>query len=218
MPERDILFKRCSKMYVMDFDALGMVLATQAYTKAEVQRMQQVMELIRMCGYPSFTELAFMLRDGNIMILPNLMAEDVRRANELYGKTAEFIRGRMTHKKVSRAIVEDDLVLKERQLILYTDIMHVDGQWFVITVCNPMKITLQVHIEQELQNVLGLALQGQLNLLRSKGFTPTCVYVEQQSALRTLFETVSVDIGNAGDFMPKVEKYGESKKGTGVLR
>jgi hypothetical protein len=45
----------------------------------------------------------------------------------------------MTHKKASRAIVEDDLVLAEKKLTLYTDAMHVEGQRFLapyVTPCN----------------------------------------------------------------------------------
>jgi hypothetical protein len=37
--------------------------------------------------YLLFMELANMLRDGNIMNLPNLMPEDVWGANELYGNS-----------------------------------------------------------------------------------------------------------------------------------
>jgi hypothetical protein len=63
-------------------------------------------------------------------------------------------------------------------------------------------------VEQESQNVLGPALQGQIDLLRSKGFSPTRVYVDSQSALKTLtmkFENVCVDMGGASDFVPKVD-------------
>jgi hypothetical protein len=149
-----------------------------------------------------------MLRDGNITNLPNLTSEDVRRANELFGNTPEFVRGRMTRKKVSRAVVDDGLVLEEKKLTLYTDVMHIDGQRFLVTVCDPLQLTLQVNVERELQNVLGPALQGQIDLLHSKGFSPRRVYVDPQSALKTLatkFENVSVDVGGASDFVPKVD-------------
>jgi hypothetical protein len=93
---------------------------------------------------PLYIEPAYLLRDGNAMNLSNLTAEDIPRANELYGLTAEFVRGRITHKKASRAIVNEDLVLQEKWLTLYTNIMHVDNQNFLITICNPLQITLQV--------------------------------------------------------------------------
>jgi hypothetical protein len=48
-----------------------------------------------------------------------------------------FMRGWMTVKKVNRAIIiDDDLVLQEKWLTLYTDVMHVDSQQFLITVCD----------------------------------------------------------------------------------
>jgi hypothetical protein len=94
-----------------------------------------------------------MLRDGNVTNIPNLTTEDIRRAYKLYGKTPEFVRGRMTHKKASRAIIEDDLVLAEKRLTLYTDVMHIDGQRFLVTVCDPLQLTLQVCVKWELQNV-----------------------------------------------------------------
>jgi hypothetical protein len=207
MENRDILFKHRGKMHVADLSEFT-VLATQAYTKGEIARAQQVMELVRTCGYPSYTELGYMLRDGNIANIPNLTTEDIRRAYELYGRAPEFVRGRLTRKKASRAIIEDDLLLAEKRLTLYTDVMHIDNQRFLVTVCDPLQLTLQVCVERESQNVLGPALQGQLDLLRSKGFMPVRVYVDPQSALKMLatkFEGVSIDVGGAGDFVPKVD-------------
>jgi hypothetical protein len=127
-------------MHVADF-AEFTVIATQAYTKGEIARAKQVMELVHTCGYPSYTELGYMLREGNIMNVLNLTMEDIRRAYELYGKTPEFVRGRMTHKKASRAIIEDDLVLADKRLTLYTDVMHIEGQRFLVTVCDPLQLT-----------------------------------------------------------------------------
>jgi hypothetical protein len=50
-----------------------------------------------------------MLQDGNVTGMPNSTAQDVRRAYQLYGETLEFVRGRMTNKKASRAVIDDDL-------------------------------------------------------------------------------------------------------------
>lgn len=91
--------------------------------------------------------------------------------------------------------------MAEKNLMLYTDVMHVEGQRFLVTVCDPLQLTLQVCVERELQST-------QLDLIRSKGFVPTRMYVDPQSALKTLatkFENVSMDIGGVGDFVPKVD-------------
>jgi hypothetical protein len=65
-----------------------------------------------------------------------------------------------------------------------------------------------VKIERETQGVLGPALQGQLELLRSRGFIPTMVYMDPQSAFRSLtkqYPGVVVDVGSAGDYVSKVD-------------
>jgi hypothetical protein len=59
-----------------------------------------------------------------------------------------------------------------------------------------------------MQNELGLALQSQLNLLCSRGFTPTIVHMDPQSVFHALegqFPEVVIDIGGAGDYISKVD-------------
>jgi hypothetical protein len=86
--------------------------------------------------------------------------------------------------------------------------MHIDGSKFLVTVCEPLQLTLQCKIEQETQQVLGMALQGQLELLCSRGFIPTVVHTDPQSAFRMLtsqFPGVVIDVGGAGDYVSKVD-------------
>jgi hypothetical protein len=68
-------------------------------------------------------------------------------------------------KKTRRAIVDDNLVLDEKKQMLYTGVMHLDGEKFLVTVCKPLHLTIQCHIERERQNVLRITLQVQLELL-----------------------------------------------------
>ena len=72
------------------------------------------------------TEAMHLVEDGNISGMPALTREDIRRAYEIYGSPPEFVRGKMTKKKVSRAIVDEDLMLDERKQVLYSDVMHID--------------------------------------------------------------------------------------------
>ena len=183
-PEGDILFEKKGKLHVAEFATYGNVLATQVYTKAEMARAHAVQELVRNAGYPSYQEVINLLQDGNFLHLPSLMAKDVRWAYDLFGKSTAFVQGRMTKQVVKRAIVNDDLVLEEKNLTLHSDVMHIDKNLFLVTVCDPLQLMLQVHIERESHTVLGMALQGQLELLCSKGFKRIRVYVDPQSALK----------------------------------
>jgi hypothetical protein len=204
----DMLFEKKGKMHVADFAAYSSVLVTQVYTKAETARAHAVQELVRNAGYPSYQEVINLLQDGNFSHLPNLTAKDVHWAYDLFGKSAAFVRGRMTKQAAKRAVVDEGLVLKEKNLILHSDVMHIDKNLFLVTVCDPLQLTLQVHIERELLAVLGMALQGQLELLYSKGFKPIRVYVDPQSALKSLetkFLNVSIDMAGAKDYVPKAD-------------
>jgi hypothetical protein len=53
-----------------------------------------------------------------------------------------------------------------------------------------------------------MTLQGQLELLCSRGFIPTVVNMDPQSefrALTTQFSGVIIDVGGAGDYVSKVD-------------
>jgi hypothetical protein len=130
------------------------------------------------------------------------------RAYELYGEPVGSVRGKMVRKKQSRAIYDDNLIMDEKKQVLHVDVMHLDGQHFLVTVCEPLQLVIQSPIERETALVLGNALQNQIELLRSRGFNPIRVHADPQSAFRNLttkFENIVIDTGGAGDYVPKVD-------------
>jgi hypothetical protein len=195
LPERDLVFECRGKLYMADFARDGQVHVTKAYMKAEEVRLKQAYKLIRNTRFPSYQEAVHLVEDGNIAHMPVLSAAYVHRAYELYGIHPEYVQGNMVKKRASQA--DDNLILDEKRQTLYTDVMHIDGSKFLVTVCKPLQLTLQCKIERETQQVLGMTLQGQLELLCSHGFIPTVVHMDPQSAFRTLttqFLGVVIDI------------------------
>jgi hypothetical protein len=98
--------------------------------------------------------------------------------------------------------------MREKDQVLYADVMHVDGFKFLVSVVEPLQQTIQAPLENESADQLGLALQGHLSLLRARGFKPNVVYVDPQSgfrALENLFPGVLIDDGGASDYVPKVD-------------
>lgn len=55
-----------------------------------------------------------LVEDGNILGLPPLMSAEVRRAYNIYGVPPGYIRGRLTKSPISRAVVNDSLVMEEK--------------------------------------------------------------------------------------------------------
>ena len=54
------------------------------------------------------------------------------------------------------------LLEPNKSVEMHGDVMHIDGERFLITVSEPMQLTLQNHIKSESANALGMALQNQL--------------------------------------------------------
>jgi hypothetical protein len=67
---------------------------------------------------------------------------------------------------------------------------------------------MQTWIRNKGMMEMGLILQGQLGLLWSRAFKPTIVNADPHSTFRSMmydFPGVEVDVGGAGDYVPKVD-------------
>jgi hypothetical protein len=137
-----------------------------------------------------------------------LMRADLERAYRIYGQHPEYVRGKLTKKTVGRIQVDPTLRTTTKTLKLYADVMHIDTKKFLVSVADPLNLTLQSVIVGESKQELGMALQGQLAVLRLKGFIPSKVYVDPQSAFKAMtqdFLGIEIDVGGAGDYVAKVD-------------
>jgi hypothetical protein len=208
LPHGDIEFRRKEGMYVADWDHYRNAFSTSVCTKAEEARAKQAYEFLRTSGFPSLSEAIHLVEDGNIAGMPALTGADVRKAYELFGTPPAYVRGKMTKRKVSRAVINDSLIMEEKKQSMYTDVMHIENNMFLISVCEPLQLTLQCPLESESKNQLGLALQGHMDILRERGFIPTVVYTDPQRAFTSLtgsFPGVVIDTGGAKDNVAKVD-------------
>ncbi len=205
---KEILFARRNKMFIAKVKDVASVLATIAekktqYSTAEVKKAEVAYELLKNAGYPSAAELINLLGDGNVLDMPALTRGDVVRAYEIFGQSPEYVRGKLTKKKVGR--VNFDVALRSQEpQTLWSDVMHIDQQLFFVSVADPMQLILLNHIKSEDAESLGEALQDQLGALREHSHELNMVYVDPASrlmSLRTQFPGVVIDPCGAGDFV-----------------
>jgi hypothetical protein len=178
------------------------------YTKEELRRAREVYELVKNSGYPSPNEALHLLTDGNIRGLPALTAADLERAFKVYGIHPEYVRGQLTKKKVSMAQVDLGLRSTDKNICMFADVMHLEGNMFLVTVTDPLNLTMQCYVENEGRMALGMALQGRLALLKSRGFVPRIVYTDPHSTFRSMtqeFPGTEINVGGAGDHVAKVD-------------
>ncbi len=166
LPDRDIVFNRKDKLYVADFAQFRQTYVSRACTKGEEERARQAYKLLKISSYPSLQEAIHLIQDGNIFNMPMLMAADIKRAYDMFGEPVGAVRGKMTCKKVSCAVYDNDLIMDEKKQSLFSDVMHIDNCRFLVTVCEPLQLVLQCALERETASALGIALQGQLELQR----------------------------------------------------
>jgi hypothetical protein len=96
----------------------------------------------------------------------------------------------------------------DKNLRLYADVIHVEGNIFLVMVADPLNLTMQCYVDNKGRIALGMALQGQLALLKSRGFVPRIVYTDPHSTFRTMtqeFPGTEIDVGGAGDYIAKVD-------------
>jgi len=140
--------------------------------------------------------------------IPVILLADMERVYKIYGPHPEYVRGKMVKKTVVRFPVDHMLRYIDKNLKLYADVMHIDYEMFLVSVVDPLNLTLQCKIEQESQRDLDMGLQGQLAILRSRNFNPNIVYVDPQSAFKMMtqdFPGVEIDVGGVADYVTKVD-------------
>jgi hypothetical protein len=139
------------------------------YSAKEVKKARDAQEFLRNSGYPSEKEAAHLISDGNITGVPH-MAQDIHRAFDIYGRSPAAVRGKMTKQHVDHQ--QADWTLKEQRTeqVLYSDIMKVRGEAYLVSVSVPLELVIVSNVVRENENYVGKAIQSQLSLLRSRGF------------------------------------------------
>jgi hypothetical protein len=109
-----------------------------------------------------------LVQDNNFEDI-HVTTHDIRRAFDIYGKPFESVRGKKTKKKVQRR-TDLDLSPRSAQPLpqrMYSDVIAIIEQKFLMTLVEPLGLVLTIHVERETTEELGLALQGQLNVVQS---------------------------------------------------
>jgi hypothetical protein len=217
LPGRDLHFIRRDKLYVGDMsewlqsDTMANVTTIQGneskYTVGEVKRARTAQQMIINSGYPSEKEAVHLVNDGNVRNVP-VTAQDVRRAFDIYGRSAQAVRGKATKKKVSRASVDESMRDGRKSQIMYTDIMNVRKQPYMLSLVEPLELILVSKLDGTKSEQCGKALQDQMNVIRGRGFVPVTAYLDPQPGFTPLvgqFPGVEIDISGAGDHLDKVD-------------
>ncbi len=200
MEYQDLVFYRRDKMYVADMSAwetypstprvMAMVTTVAdneaKLTTRELKRVEAARQFIKAAGYPPLKEAVHMAEDGNI-VNSRVTGQDIRKAFET--DTAEgtgvypaMAKGKTVRRHTSRMSTDDNIKMQEVRQELHSDVMHVMSQKYLVSVVEPLHITLVTFVERETALCLGRALQDHMDAIREKGFNPVRVHGDPAKA------------------------------------
>ena len=224
MEHEDMVFYRRNKIYVGDMrewetyrsEPRGQVMVTtiaqneQKLTARELKRVTAARKFIKTAGYPTLKEAVHLVSDGNLLNC-DVTANDIRMTFEVdtvSGITPAMAKGKTVKGHPPRLQTDDSIKSEVVKQQLYTDVMHVNDQKFLLSVAEPLHLTLCTPIDRESTHALGMALQEHLDTLREKGFNPIRVHCDPQSSLAALsgrFPGTEIDVQGAGDHLSVVD-------------
>ena len=162
-----------------------------------------------------------MVRDGNVANIP-VEVSDIKLFYKIYGEPVESIRGKTTDQNTNtRDTYDEGVKMQITNQSLTTDVMHVAGEKFMISIAEPLNLIITAHVPNLDQITLGHALQGHMDILQMFGFTTRVVRVDPARAmvcLRGRFPGIEIDVGAAGEHLPMVDvRIREIKKNARTL-
>ena len=105
---------------------------------------------------------------------------------------------------------------------MYTDVMHCDDSKFLVSVAEPLYVTLSTPIDRVTTHCLGTALKEHIDTLREKGYNPVRVHSDPPRVLEALsgrFPGTEIDTQGAGDHLSIVgNKIRRNKELMGCVR
>jgi hypothetical protein len=159
------------------------------YKRDEIEKAKQAREVSRRLGFPSKGALVELMNHGGINESP-VTAEDVRRADHIYGPDIPLLKGK-TVKKPSLPYKQEPIPRLISSIVsLSIDIMFVLSHAFLLSVGDPLAFTMATHLGWELgrraKATLRKALHQQLALYKAHGFLVKYIHTDGEGAIASL--------------------------------
>ena len=173
----DVSFLLESHSRLVDTLAESTVLVSSArknekmYSKRQVARAKLARTLLRSLAFGPPSAIARMLNQGAVIECP-ITSTDIVTADKIYGKLVPELRGKtVRHSGFDTITVEPGIRRAPMKLSMYTDIMFVNRNPFLLSIFAPINLTMVSDMggSNALPNIR-LCLETHLNLLEESGF------------------------------------------------
>ena len=183
------------------------------YSKREKVNANKARLLQRRLGFVSTQTLIKMINTGQLLNC-EVTADDVRRAEQIYGQDLAEIKGKSTLTKTPALEVIRTTPTETEQQIAHVDIMFVAKKPFLITVFTETEYTMVTRIKSRHAKDIAPALSRHILEMRKQGFKTDIVRSDGEAGVITDAETnlqllklgITVDPCGPGEAIPRVER------------
>ena len=216
LPDRDVVFSLEGKLYIASLKPwiknsvckkvyfLPVSELEKLYNEKERKMAKKAWQFAKRAIAPSLEEAIRLATFGNITGI-GFTAADLRRAYDIYGRLIEAIKGRMTKKKVARQEIETTSKWTDRPQNMTMDLVFIDHQIFLLTVTNPLQLTLTSRCTGRDAKSLRNQLQQHFDEYKTRRFDikqifgMRMVHADAESGFKVLqgkFPGIKIDIGS----------------------
>ena len=181
------------------------------YSHREIAAAEEARELQRRFFFLGDTSLEQLLRQGKIKNT-KVTAIDVRRARDIWGPSLGVLKGKSTSRKGAAVEQAGERIktLQPKDQILHSDLMDVNGIWYLISVMDPAEYVQISRLRSKSDWDIWTSLQQQLKFPEKFGLRIATVRVDGESGMASeWFQAKAgelLDTTGAGVAVPVVER------------
>ena len=191
----NILFTRTGGFYCHDTSILipRDVLTTELntvnenklrYTKRQVKKADEAIEVRRRLAYPSDATIPIMHSINNIPVSRN----DLQRAVNIYGQERCTVRGKFKNRKSTPVVIESVWKPTDELQYLCVDLLFIDGDGYMIAVLCPLDYTIVKHIKSRKTNMLRGALLKILAQIDEQHYNVTHILSDREGGIQVFYD------------------------------
>jgi hypothetical protein len=177
------------------------------YTKREVKRADEAMELRRRLSFPADETL---LKYQSIINIP-ITRKDIARSIDIYGRDRNSLRGKRTKKKTKTIYLESSYKPSDIEQHMHIDIFFIEGEGYLISVLTPLDFLMITRVKNRSTEALHAAVYHHLETAESEDYTVTHILCDGEKGFAAFFNALltsgyRINPSGPGQHVPVVER------------